>query len=72
MTETHVISNLRAYLRSTKADVIIVRTTYVHAGWYDVEIDAHCTGFSVSRFINPEYEARHEFAECYQFLRRTK
>lgn len=68
--ETKTIRNLFAYLKATKADEIIVRTTRVEGGWYDNEFDANAAGFSISRFINPEYVAKHEFAECYRIVRK--
>ena len=70
ITETKHIRNLYAYLKATKADEIIIRTTYCTGGWHDNEFDAHAAGFNITRFINPEYEARHEFAECYRLTRR--
>lgn len=70
MTENSRIRNLYGYLMKTKADSIIVRTTLVSGGWNDNEFDANAAGFSICRFRNPEYEARHEFAECYRLIRK--
>lgn len=70
ITEKSTIRNLYTYLKNTDADEIIVRTTRCQGGWHDNEFDAHAAGFNISRFINPEYEARHEFAECYRITRR--
>ena len=71
MTETQRIANLYAYLKHTREDRIIVRTSYVAGCWYDNEFDAHAAGFEISRFQNPEYIKRHEFAECYLLTRRS-
>lgn len=70
MTENSRIRNLYGYLMKTKADSIIVRTTLVSGGWDDNEFDANAAGFSICRFENPEYKARHEFAECYRLIRK--
>lgn len=70
VTENKTIRNLYAYLKATTADEIIIRTSRVTGGWHDNEFDANAAGFDISRFINPEYEARHEFAECYRLTRR--
>lgn len=70
MLEEKFISNLYDYLMNTKEDEIIVRTTYVKGGWYDNEIDAHLAKFDIYRFINPVYEERHEFSECYRITRK--
>lgn len=66
------IPNLYAYLKATKADEIIVRTSRVKGGWHDNEFDANAAGFDIRRFINPELEARHEFSECYHLTRKEK
>jgi hypothetical protein len=70
MLVNKTINNLYAFLMNTNEDEIIVRTSRVSGGWYDNEFDAHAAGFSISRFINKEMEARHEFAECYRITRR--
>ena len=70
IVETKTIKNLYGYLKATKADEIIVRTSYVEGGWHDNEFDANAAGFDISRFINPEYVARYEFADCYRLVRR--
>lgn len=70
ITETNTVRNLYKYLKETKADEIIIRTSRVTGGWHDNEFDANAAGFSISRFINPEYVAKHEFAECYRLVRR--
>lgn len=64
------IRNLYTFLKQTDLDEIIVRTTRVSGCWYDNEFDAHRAGFDIERFQNPEYLARHEFAECYRMTRR--
>ena len=71
MTETRRIRSLYSYLKNTRENHIIVRTTLVSGCWYDNEFDAHAAGFEISRFQNPEYIARHEFAECYLLTRRS-
>ena len=71
MTETRCIHNLYSYLKNTREDRIIIRTSLVSGGWHDNEFDAHAAGFEISRFQNPEYIARHEFAECYLLIRRS-
>ena len=71
MTETRRIENLYAYLRQTREDRIIVRTTRVAGDWHDNEFDAHAAGFEIRRFQNSEYLARREFAECYLLTRRS-
>lgn len=70
ITENKTINNIYGYLKRTTATEIIVRTSRVQGGWHDIEFDANAAGFKVSRFHNPEYEARHEFAECYKFVRK--
>lgn len=64
------IEDLYGFLKNTKEDEIIVRTTRVAGGWHDNEFDAHSAGFAIRRFINPEMVARHEFAECYKLVRK--
>ena len=71
MTETRHIENLYAYLKRTRENRIIVRTTCVAGGWHDNEFSAHAAGFEICRFQNPEYLARREFAECYLLTRRS-
>ena len=66
-----MIGNLYSFLMKTTENEIVVRTTHVRGGWHDNEFDAHAAGFNISRFINPEMEARHEFAECYRLVRRA-
>ena len=70
ITEKSTIRNLYAYLKRTDADEIIVRTSRVEGGWHDNEFDAQAAGFDICRFQNPEYEALHQFAECYKLTRR--
>ena len=69
-TENKTIRNLYTYLKATKADEIIVRTSRVAGGWHDNEFDAQAAGFDISRFNNPEYEALRQFSECYRLTRR--
>lgn len=68
--EGKTIDNLYSFLKKTDADEIIIRTSRVRGGWHDNESDAMSAGFCIRRFINPEYEARHEFAECYKITRK--
>lgn len=70
MIEKKTVRNLYAYLMKTKENEIIIRTTHVEGGWADNELDAHLAGFNIVRFINPEYEAKHEFSECYKLTRK--
>lgn len=70
ITETRHISSIYAYLLQTTADTVIVRTTRVSGGWYDVESSANSAGFNATRFINQDYVARREFSECYSFTRK--
>ena len=70
ITLTHRIPDLCAFLRSTDADEIIARTTYIPGGWHDAEFEAHRAGFQISRFINEDYVRNHTFAECYRLTRR--
>ena len=46
MTENNRIANLYAYLKRTRADEIIVRTTLVAGCWDDNECDAHAPASS--------------------------
>lgn len=69
-TEIGTIRNLYSYLKRTDKDDIIVRTTLCNGGWHDNEFDAHAAGFDIYRFINPEYEALHQFSECYRLIRK--
>lgn len=69
MFEKRTIRNLYKYLKATKEDEIVVRTSYVAGGWHDNEFDAQAAGFHIQRFNNPELEARHEFSECYRLTR---
>lgn len=64
------VGNLYAFLKTAKADRIILRTSRVSGGWYDNEADANRAGFGIQRFIDEELEARHEFSECYLLIRR--
>lgn len=64
------IENLYQFLKNTKEDEIVVRTTRVDGDWHDNEFDAHAAGFTISRFISEELEARHEFPECYRIVRK--
>lgn len=68
--EGQVIKNIYSYLKHTDADEVVIRTSQVRGGWHDIEFDANAAGFNITRFINPEYEARHQFPECYKFWRR--
>ena len=70
MVVNQKIKNLYSFLKNTKVDEIIVRTTYVDGGWHDNEFAANAAGFRISTFINPEYEAKREFAECYRITRK--
>lgn len=68
--ENKTISNLYAFLKKTDADEITIRTSRVCGGWHDNEFDANAAGFHIIRFINPEYQANHTFAECYKITRK--
>lgn len=70
MIEEKMVSNLYAYLMNTKENEIIIRTSHVKGCWGDNEFDAHLAGFNIVRFINPEYEAKNEFSECYKLTRK--
>lgn len=70
MTINVRISNLYNFLRNTELDEIIIRTSRVAGCWNDNEFDANRAGFNITRFNNPKYIARHEFAECYRITRR--
>lgn len=70
MIEKNTIKNLYSYLLRTKEDEIIIRTSHVKGCWDDNEFDAHKAGFNIVKFINPEYEAKNEFAECYRIIRK--
>jgi hypothetical protein len=70
MLENGFIKNLYAYLKNTKEDEIVVRTSHVMGGWHDNEFDANAAGFNIHRFNNKEMEARHEFSECYHLIRK--
>ena len=63
------IENLYAFLKATKENEIIVRTTRVAGGWYDNAFAANAVGSMISRFTNKEMEAHHEFSECYRLVR---
>lgn len=64
--------DLIAYLKAAKEDIIIIRTTYVRGyGWHDVEFDAARAGFNTYRTFYKPYEEKHEFSECYKFVRKT-
>lgn len=63
------ITNLRDFLKKQTADRIIIRTTWCKGGWHDNEFDAERAGFKICRIQNPEWEARHEFAEAYLLTR---
>lgn len=70
MIEKKTVRNLYAYLMNTKENEIIIRTSHVKGCWNDNEFDAHQAGFNIVRFINPKYEAKHEFSECYKLTRK--
>lgn len=72
VTETKRIRKLTAYLREQTADKIIARTTIVDGGWKEIESWAESAGFTATRWRNPEYEAKREFADCYVFTRNKK
>ncbi len=69
-TEEGMLTNLYGYLKQTRHNVIRIRTTHVQGGWHDNEFDAHAAGFEISRYIDAEYDARHEFSECYRLTRK--
>ncbi len=61
------IANIGAFLRNSLEDEIVIRTSYMDAGWHDIEFDANRAGFNVYRFINKELQG---FNECYRFVRK--
>ncbi len=69
-TEEGMVSNLYSYLKQSLHSDIRIRTTHVRGGWHDNEFDAHAAGFQICRYIDKEYEAMHEFSECYRLTRK--
>lgn len=67
MTENNKINNLYSYLKNTKENEIIIRTSMVTGGWHDNEFDANAAGFNISRFTNKEMTG---FNECYKITRK--
>ena len=65
--ENGFIKNLATYLKNTKQNVIIVRTSHVSKGFDDNCFDANMAGFDLYRFQNKELKG---FQECYKMVRR--
>ena len=68
--DDQVIEDLYKFLKTTKLDKLVIRTSKVMGGWHDNEFDANAAGFNIYRFISRELEDRHEFSECYKFVRK--
>lgn len=64
------IKNLYSFLRKQDADKIVIRTTYCMGGWHDNEFDANAAGYNIYRIRYPEWEAKHEFSEAYELIRK--
>ena len=64
------ISNLYSFLRKTKADKLVVRTSHISKGWDDVQFDASAAGFKVSIAEHKDWKKAKEFAEVYHFVRK--
>ena len=64
------ISNIAKFLREQSADEIVVRSTYVRGGWYDIEFDANRAGFNISRNSNDDRFTG--FKGTYIFTRKSK
>lgn len=65
--ENGFIKNLATYLKNTKENVIVVRTSHVSEGFDDNCLDASIAGFDLYRFQNKELTG---FQECYKMVRR--
>lgn len=65
------ITNLYSFLKKQDADRIIIRTTYCNGGWHDNEFDANAAGYNISRFLNPEWKAIHQFSEAYLLTKKN-
>ena len=67
--ENGFIKNITSYLKNTKENVVIIRSTHVKTGQssYDDVFDANRAGFDLYRFQNTELKG---FQECYKMVRR--
>ena len=63
------VRDLLKVLQTTEADEVQIRTSRARMGWDDVQFYAHKAGFSVSRDLSDELQARNEFPEIYVFTR---
>jgi hypothetical protein len=64
------INNLYEFLKNTKENEVVVKTSNVMIGWDDITTDATIAGFKVVKFLDKELLAKHKFAECYKFIRK--
>ena len=67
--ENGFIKNITSYLKNTKENVVIIRSTHVKTGqsFDDNVFDANRAGFDLYRFQNTELKG---FQECYKMVRR--
>lgn len=67
--ENGFIKNITSYLKNTKEDVVIIRSTHVTTGqsFDDNVFDANRAGFDLYRFQNKDLAG---FQECYKMVRR--
>lgn len=67
--ENGFIKNIASYLKSTKENVVIIRSSHVKTGqgFDDDRFDANMAGFDLYRFQNTELTG---FQECYKMVRR--
>ena len=67
--ENGFIKNITSYLKNTKENVVIIRSTHVKTGqaFGDDIFDANRAGFDLYRFQNKDLEG---FKECYKMVRR--
>ena len=69
MMENGFIKNITSYLKNTKENVVIIRSTHVKTGqaFDDNVFDANRAGFDLYRFQNKDLAG---FQECYKMVRR--
>ena len=67
--ENGFIKNIASYLKSTKENIVIIRSSHVKTGqgFDDDLFDANRVGFDLYRFKNTELKG---FRECYKMVRR--
>ena len=67
--ENGFIKNITSYLKNTKENVVIIRSTHVTTGqsFDDNVFDANRAGFDLYRFQNKDLTGFHE---CYKMVRR--